>query len=146
MRLCVDAIPFKPLSPAFDLAAAQEIVDLIEQTIPLPEIVFVEGVDMLVTNIKDIRVVTSFMHELQKITQHYHVTLIGSLGSPKTKQGQGYIAKRDNLLGSVGWGRTAETIMNLQFPKSDDASGRRELYVLLRRGSTRSPSGHSRHR
>jgi Bifunctional DNA primase/polymerase, N-terminal len=132
MNLSLASVPFKPLPLAWDLAAAQAIVDQIEATVPLPEIVFVEGVDMLVTDVNNIKAVSFFAHALQKIAQHFHTALIGSLGSPKVKEGHGYTATRDNLLGSGGWGRTAETVAVLQYPKNDDTTGRRNLTVVLR--------------
>jgi hypothetical protein len=132
MNLGVASVPFKPLPLAWDLAAAQGIVDQIEATVPLPEIVFIEGVDMLVTEVNNIKAVAYFVHALQKIAQHYRIAIIGSLGSPKVKEGHGYTATRDNLLGSGGWGRTVETVALLSFPKNDDTSGRRQLTVVLR--------------
>jgi len=132
MNLSLASVPFKPLPLAWDLGAAQAIVDQIEATDPLPEAVFVEGVDMLVTEVNNIKAVSHFVHELDKIAQYYRVALIGSLGSPKVKEGHGYTATRDNLLGSGGWGRTVETVALLQFPKNDDTSGRRQLTVVLR--------------
>jgi len=132
MNLSLASVPFKPLPLAWDLGAAQAIVDQIEATDPLPEIVFIEGVDMLVTDVNNIKAVAYFVHALQKIAQHYRVAVIGSLGSPKAKEGHGYTATRDNLLGSSGWGRTVETVALLSFPKNDDTSGRRQLTVVLR--------------
>ena len=87
---------------------------------------------MLVTEVNNIKAVSYFTRELQKIARYYRVALIGSLGSPKVKEGHGYTATRDNLLGSGGWGRTVETVAILQFPKNDDTSGRRKLTVVLR--------------
>jgi hypothetical protein len=132
MNLNLVSVQFKPLPLAWDLAAAQAIVDQIEATAPLPEIVFVEGVDMLVTDVNNIKAVSFFAHALQEIAQHFHIALVGSLGSPKVKEGHGYTATRDNLLGSGGWGRTAETVAVLQYPKNDDTTGRRNLTVVLR--------------
>jgi putative DNA primase/helicase len=132
MNLTLASVPFKPLPLAWDIGAAQAIVDQIEATEPLPEVVFIEGVDMLVTEVNNIKTVARFVHELQKIAQHYRIALIGSLGSPKAREGHGYTLTRDNLLGSGGWGRTVETVALLQFPKNDDTSGRRKLTVVLR--------------
>ena len=125
MNLSLAAIPFKPLPLEWDLGAAQAIADHIEATNPAAEIVFVEGVDMLVTEVNNIKTVARFVHELQKIAQHYRIALIGSLGSPKVKEGHGYTATRDNLLGSGGSGATTETVALLSFPKNDDTSGHR---------------------
>jgi len=132
MHLNPAVVPFQPLPLAWNLDAAQAIVNQIEATNPPPEIVFIEGVDMLVTEVNSIRVVSDFMHQLQKIARHYHIAIIGSLGSPKSRQGHGYAATRENFLGSAGWGRTAETMALLQFPQNDDTSGKRKLTVVLR--------------
>jgi len=136
MRLRLDAIPFARLELKWDVDAVQEIVNQIEEINPLPEIVLIEGVDFMVSEVSSIKSVSAFMVALDKVAKRYHIAVIGSLGSPKVKVGMGYIAKRDNLLGSAAWGRLCETIVNLQFPKSDDTSGRRELYVLLRNGKS----------
>jgi hypothetical protein len=99
---------------------------------PRPEVLVVEGVDMLVGEVNDIKCVTAFMLGLDCVAKHFNIAVIGTLGAPKIKAGQGYAAKRDNLLGSSAWARFAETVINLQFPKGNDAEGRRLMYALLR--------------
>jgi hypothetical protein len=89
---------------------------------------------MLVMDANKMEVVTRFMKDLQAIAEHFHAAVVGSVGAPKSKQGQGYTAKRDNLTGSAAWGRNCETIALLQFPKGEDTSIRRELTVLPRNG------------
>jgi len=98
----------------------------------MPKVLLLEGVDLMVSEVSDIKSVTIFMNRLNQVAQHFHIAIIGTLGSPKVKFGQGYIAKRDNLLGSSGWGRECEAIVNLQFPQHDDTEGRRLMFVLLR--------------
>lgn len=136
MRIRPESIPFHPLSVAFDAAAVQQVVQRIEVCNPLPQVVFLEGVDMLVTEANDIRCVSNFMTLLNEVAERYHIAIVGSLGSPKIKIGQGYEAKRDNLFGSQAWARCSETVMNLQFPKSDDTKGKRILFVLPRNAPT----------
>ena len=133
MHLNPDSVPtgFLP-AIVWGTAAAQAVVDKIEATNPLPEIVFVEGVDMLVKDPSKPEVVASFMRELQTIAEYYHVAIIGSAGSPKFKAGEGYISTRDNIFGSVQWSRMSETVMLLQFPGGKDTSLQRELTVMLR--------------
>jgi hypothetical protein len=134
MHLNPEMIKFKPLSTTvYDLDAVQSILNEIEATVPLPEIVFVEGVDMLVTK-NDMKGSTFFMHEIHKIAERYKIAFILSMGSPKTKEGQGYTAARDNGYGSTGWGRSAGTFCSMMFPKNDDTSGRRKLTVVPRNG------------
>lgn len=134
MNIQLNTIPFEGLSLAYDFDAVQQIVEKIESRSPLPAVVLVEGVDMLVSKLNDILSVSVFMNLLSQVAQHYHIAIIGTLGSPKIKIGQGYAAKRDNLLGSQAWGRECEAILNLQFPQNDDTDGRRLLFVLLRNG------------
>jgi hypothetical protein len=87
MHLSPSLIPFKPLSTVvFDFDAVQAILDEIESTSPLPEIVFVEGVDMLVSKMNDIKAVAYFMHEIHKIAKRYNIAFVLSAGSPKTKK------------------------------------------------------------
>jgi Bifunctional DNA primase/polymerase, N-terminal/Primase C terminal 1 (PriCT-1)/AAA domain len=132
MRRKVDAIPFDPMATAYDTAAVQQIVTKLEAHTPAPEVLFIEGVDMLVSENNDLRCISRFMDLLGEVAAHFHIAIVGSLGSPKIKMGQGYAAKRDNLLGSSAWARKCETVLILQFPNSDDTKGQRALFVLPR--------------
>jgi hypothetical protein len=132
MHKSPDSIPFKPLSTvAFDLDAVQAIIDAVESTVPLPEVVFVEGVDMMISK-NDTPGASLFMHGIQTIAERYNLAFILSTGSAKTKEGQGYKTTRDNVIGSTGWGRCAGAIVSMLFPKNDDSSGKRKLTVMLR--------------
>jgi hypothetical protein len=131
MRLGLETIPFYPVSDRiFDTAVAQAILDVIEKQNPLPEIVFVEGVDMMVTKPSDIHCVSAFAHDLSAIARHYHIAIIGSGGAPKMKEGQKYTLARDCFFGSVAWGRTTETLLTMT--KIEKHKGRRQLHVELR--------------
>jgi hypothetical protein len=134
MGLRCDTIPFESLSLVWDFDMVQQIIEKIESRTTMPDVLLLEGVDMMVSEVNDIKSVTIFMNLLNQVAKHYHIAIIGTLGSPKIKIGQGYVAKRDNLLGSSAWGRECEAILNLQFPKSDDTDGRRLMFVLLRNG------------
>jgi len=132
MHLNPELVPFVPLSPSvYDFDAAQEILKNIEATVPMPKIVFIEGIDMLVERGNELRNSTDFMHLLHQISEHYNLVIIGSMGSPKVKEGNGYAATRDNILGSTGWGRAASTVALMQFSKKQE-KGRRVLTVELR--------------
>ncbi len=127
-------VPIKFLQPVLDSAASQEIINRIEETDPLPELVFIEGLDMLVRDPNKMEVVMPFMHEMQKIASHFHVALIGSTGAPKTKANEGYTAKRDQIFGSAAWSRLSETVVTVQFPGGKDTADQRELTIMLRNG------------
>ncbi len=132
MHLSPESIPFIPIpSKVFDLAAAQTIVNAIEALTPMPEVVFIEGIDMLVTKPIDMIVVSSFMYMLCEFARRYHIAVIGSGGAPKTREGNTYVLSRDNFFGSIAWGRTAETMVELKFPKKN-GKNRRLLHAELR--------------
>ena len=131
-------VPIKFLQPVLDSAASQEIINRIEETDPLPEVVFIEGLDMLVRDPNKMEIVMPFMHEMQKISSHFHVALIGSTGAPKTKANEGYTAKRDQIFGSAAWSRLSETVVTVQFPGGKDTADQRELTVMLRNGKPES--------
>lgn len=134
MHLTAAQIPFTPVSSRLlDAAAAQAIVSLVEKLNPIPEILFLEGIDMMVSKPSDPKLVTDFMHMLGELAQRYHIAIVGSGGSPKLKEGQAFLQSRDNFFGSEKWGRTAETMMMIQKVKP---KGRRHLQVELRNAAT----------
>jgi hypothetical protein len=138
MNLVTDSVPIKFLNPVLDRAAAQEIINRIEECDPLPLIVFIEGLDMLTRDASEMKVVTPFMHDVQKIAEHFDIALIGSMGAPKTKANEGYTAKRDQLFGSAVWSRMIETIVAVQYPGGKDTADQREFTVMLRNGKPES--------
>ena len=125
-------VPIKFLEAAVDGEASQQIIDSIEQTTPIPQIVFVEGIDMLVSDPNSLEVVMPFMHEIQQIATHFHIAIIGSCGAPKSKPKEGYAAKRDTIFGSAVWSRMSETVVTLQYPEGDDTADKRIISVLPR--------------
>ena len=78
-----------------DVAAAQAIVNQIEKMNPIPQVVFVEGLDMLSSNQNDKVKVSVFMRHLQNVAKHFQIAIIGSVGAPKVKRGQEYEHTRD---------------------------------------------------
>jgi hypothetical protein len=125
-------VPIKFLKAAVDGEASQQIIDSIEQTTPLPQVVFIEGIDMLVSDPNSLEVVMPFMHEIQQIASHFHIAIVGSCGAPKSKPKEGYAAKRDTIFGSAVWSRMSETIVTIQYPAGDDTASKREISVLPR--------------
>jgi hypothetical protein len=125
-------VPIKFLKAAVDGEASQQVIDVIEQTLPTPQIVFIEGIDMLVSDPNSLDVVMPFMHEIQQIATHFHIAIIGSCGAPKTKPKEGYAAKRDTIFGSAVWSRMSETIVTIQYPAGDDTANKREIAILPR--------------
>ena len=134
MNLNEKSIPTCAIPVVWDGAAVQMILDKIENCDPLPSVIFVEGMDMMVSEPHKMEKVSPFLDAMNKIAEHYHIAIIGSVGSPKAKRGEGYAGGRDKIFGSVSWSRMTETIAMLQYVDGDDADARRSLVILLRNG------------
>ena len=130
-------IPTKRLPSVVGADAIRAIIDKIEEGGPdkVPQIVFIEGADMLVENAGDARFVVPFLSGIQRIAEHYHIAMILSVGAPKVKVGEGYVAKRDSIFGSEKWSRMTETVMVLQYFEGDDTGDKRVCFCLLRNGA-----------
>lgn len=130
----ISEIPTIFLPPVTDDMALAAILNGIENG-TIPEVVFLEGADMLVTDPNKGPFVVPFMSGLQRIAEHYHIAIILSVGAPKMRIGEGYTAKRDSMLGSEKWSRMSETVVAMQFVEGDDTDCRRSCFVLLRNGA-----------
>ena len=120
-----------------DSEAAQAIFDEVQKMDPTPNLIFVEGLDMLSSNQNDKVKVSIFLRQLQKVAKHLQIALIGSVGASKVKRGQEYGHKRDQISGSEAWGRLADTVVVISFSEEDDGTGdQREMSVLLREASS----------
>lgn len=133
LNLIPSDIPTTPLPLAFGTEAVQGIINQIEKMTPTPNVIFIEGLDMLLDDANKKSVVSPFMRQLQETAAHFHIALICSVGAPKTKRGEDYAAKRDKLSGSEAWGRNCETVCVLEFSEEDDGTApQRELTILPR--------------
>ena len=135
LRMSPIDIPMTPLPLAFGSNAVQNIINEIEKMTPTPNIIFVEGLDMLIDDANKKAVVSPFMRQLQEVAAHFHTALIGSVGAPKTKRGEDYAAKRDHLSGSEAWGRNCETVAILEFSEDDDGTAPQRSFTVLPRNA-----------
>ena len=113
---------------------AQDIVAKIEKQEILPQIVFIEGGDIASSDPSKSGPTRQFLTRLQAIAKYYHLAIIMSVGVPKQKKDEGYVAQRDHIFGSSFWGRMAETMMVIHYRKGDDTDSRRTMFILLRNG------------
>lgn len=127
-----DQVPIQFLPMVLDDDASQEILNRIEEAEPAPQLIFIEGIDMLVSDPNKIDIVAPFLREIQEIATHFHCAIVGSTGAPKVKPKEGYTAKRDTIFGSAVWGRMVETVVTIQFPDGDDTVDQRIISVLPR--------------
>jgi hypothetical protein len=116
------------------LAAVDRIQHELEKDGPdsMPEVLFVEGADMLVNDASDMKEVSAFMGALGELAEHYYVTIVLSLGSGKHKKGEGYSQTRDRAFGSVAWSRTSAQMFQLDRVGDDTTDTFRTLTVSHR--------------
>jgi energy-coupling factor transporter ATP-binding protein EcfA2 len=101
----------------------------------MPQAVFVEGADLLVSKLNESDCVGQFMLAMQRLAEHYHVALVLSVGAPKSNKQTGPTARRDMVVGSQMWGRTAETVC-VMTSDGDGTSGLRKFTAQHRNEAT----------
>lgn len=102
----------------------------------VPDLVFIEGMDMWVPNadVNNFNVVQEFLTALIDVATTWNVAIVGSVGSPKQKAKDKYTLQRDQVLGTIAWGRKAETIVYLELSDPEDPNSPRRMTALLRNG------------
>jgi hypothetical protein len=96
--------------------AFKKIRDLVEKCEVTPAVLLIEGLDIMVEKPNDPAPVAQFLKMLAKLAFHYHIAIIGTVGSPKMKQKDGWFTSdRDSIFGSAIWGRMTDTIVVMKF-------------------------------
>lgn len=96
-----------------------------------PQVMLVEGLDMWSEDAKDMRHVGTLATAIRSVGEHYHISLIGTVGQPKMKPKDQYTAPRDRAFGSSAWARKADTIMDITVDQETEI---RHVQLLLRTG------------
>jgi hypothetical protein len=125
------SLPISHLGEGLDKDALIEILKAIERWNPLPQVVFVEGADTLVTKATDGAVVSRFMKGIEMIAEHYHISFILSVGAPKSKPKDQHTLVRDRVFGSEKWVRKADMVLSLS-AAGDGSLKQRHLVVQYR--------------
>jgi energy-coupling factor transporter ATP-binding protein EcfA2 len=131
--VCIDY-----LGTVLDMDAVQAVWNAVEkfEADELPQAVFIEGMDLMMSEMNKMHIVGPVMRGLQRLATHYHIAVILSLGAPKQNgQNKGATARRDMVIGSSGWGRTAETVCVLT-AEGDGTSSRRKFTAQHRNEAT----------
>jgi hypothetical protein len=118
-----------------------DFVTFIDQTINaqpvLPKVILIEGLDALAEgDINQANVVSSLLEGIADLAKHYHIAVIGTVGSPKMKPKDAYKARRDQILGSSMWARLADTVTHIETEEGDDMAKIRVMTVLTRNNPT----------
>jgi hypothetical protein len=125
---CIRLTTNQQQSPPSEILAA-----LIEQH-PGAETWFIEGLDMWLPDLYDMRKVSAVLDGMQRIALRHNVAVVATVGSPKMKSKEGKYSGRDNLFGSVALGRKAETVVLFQLHDSEDVNSVVVCTVLCRCG------------
>jgi hypothetical protein len=131
LGLTDSSLPIEHLGDGLDDSAIAEILRLIEAQNPLPEVVFIEGADTVVSKAGDGAVVSRFIRGIERIAEHYHISFILSVGAPKAKPKDQHTLVRDRVFGSEKWARKSDMILSLSAP-GDGTSQHRHLIVQYR--------------
>ena len=87
---------------------------------------------MLVEDVNSMKHVAPFLSKLNKLAEHYHMSLILSLGAGKHKGGNGYQQARDKPFGSSAFARIVDSVTVLEF--DGDADGDDRVLTVVHRG------------
>ncbi len=92
-------------------------------------VVYVEGVDLWLQDACNSKEVSAEVHRIRSVAEHYDLSVIVSLGAPKAKAKEGYVAARDRIIGTSTWARVLSTVMEV---KEREADHRRLVSLLPR--------------
>jgi hypothetical protein len=99
-----------------------------------PDIVFLEGLDLLMKNQLKMDSAAPNLAYLREVATHYHFSLICTAGCPKQRGKDKYEAgSRDQIFGSVAFSRMTDTILLLS---SDAATHQTTAYFQFRNSAS----------
>ena len=133
LGLSNSSLPICHLSDAVDDLAIHEILKMIEGQSPLPEVVYIEGADELVSKPLEGAIVSRFMNGLKKISGHYHISFILSVGAPKSKPKDQHALIRDRVFGSEKWVRKSDMILSMM--AVGDGTGKESTLIVQYRNA-----------
>ena len=140
-RLGLDLNTFPHWTPQTFTESQSTPKKILQKLLKLPayrnvKAVFIEGLDMQVPDgkISDPGAVKSYLSDLQMFAKKRRLTIVGTVGSPKMKQGEKYLSPRERAIGTTYWGRMAETIIVIE-PKAADGNEVREMHILPRQAA-----------
>jgi hypothetical protein len=93
----------------------------------MPDVLFIEGADLLVEDPNKAQVVAPFLSALNALAEHYNAAIILSLGAGK-KSNEAF-SSRDRAFGSVMWQRMSAQMFILTRPAEDSEDKYRTLTV-----------------
>jgi hypothetical protein len=106
------------------VAVIAQILRAIERYIDergkVPGVIVLDGLDICAGKQKDMDTVSAFLDDLIEIAEHFNLAVVGIVGAPKKLEKDGnFTSRRDELYGSVAFGRMAETIVHVTLDEQD---------------------------
>lgn len=113
MGISRDELPIYVLSAEQERQDAHEVLADIWSQHRDVQVMFVEGLDLWCRDVNNMATVSQLLSPLQKFAERTHIAIIGSIGAPKAKAGEGYDAPRDRAIGSSAWARKLDTVLDV---------------------------------
>jgi hypothetical protein len=83
---------------------AQVVAETVEKYQPHPEVVVIEGLDILIGDDLSGPVVAPVLESLHEVAMHLNIAIIATVGCPKMKPREAYQLAREKVIGSQVWG------------------------------------------
>jgi hypothetical protein len=111
----------------------EKIISSAAKHFPDHPLVFIDGMASLIEDTSNYRQAQQLLRETTKLCYWNNRTVIGSVHSPKAKEGQSYTNPREQILGSQAWSGFSDLVIAMQpaEPK-DPANNRRLVHVCTR--------------
>lgn len=120
-RMKMPDLPCVALTSAQMEKTPAVVISEIYQQNGSPQIVFIEGLDMWVKDQSKMDAVSKAISAMREVAAHYGFSLIGTVGTPKTKPKERYESFRDRAFGSSAWSRMVDTVLDIVIdPKTDE--------------------------
>jgi hypothetical protein len=100
-------------------------------TTRMPKVLFVEGLDLWLPDIKDLKQVATIARAVRDLATEWKIAIIGSVGAPKMKPREKYEQPRDRAIGSSAWARVSSNIVDITI---DEETQVRHVQLLTRTG------------
>jgi len=102
-----------------NMEPAKALEEILAAQKTVPEVLFVEGLDMWVPDAKDMKWVANAATNVRAVGEKYHCAIVATVGMPKMKPKERYTAPRDRAFGSSAWARKADTVVDITVDEED---------------------------
>lgn len=111
------------------------IVRTCASAFPRHRLLFIDGFATLCDGINSYTESSAFLRRGGKLCEQYDRTILGSVHSTKTKEGEAYSNPRQRVLGSVAWAAYSDLIVTMDPARPDDPSDLIRVVNVLPRNS-----------